>query len=453
MPFLPETEKLEQFAKFIEDRWQSKLGLCLIEIVLFISIFQFTWANFDHSKSIFITITSCLFLLFLWWLSIKLPKTKKNKVGFLVAISCNDALEKKKIKEDFIDPLNKLIKSGKNGTGFDFLIASEYQSRKIISNDDAEKLRLKAKAHFMIYGNVKLRELNNVDTHIIELEGIVSHNKLDEKSTTEFSKEFAELLPRRLHASTKNDVLALQLTSQWTEIVAKYIIATASALSGDLDYSEKLYSEIKTKLPSIEDKVPVYNQLKQRIPAKLSEIKLIRAQRSFDEWINNKDDLSLIQKAEEYLVELIPEHQSLVAVKTLGALCCFLLTRDIKGSLANLNQISKSNRDVVWHLNMAFIHAYNLNLNNAARCYRLAAQEECPPHILSQVEDFMVWIIENEPENRHLFYALGYFNLKIKGDVEMANKDFQSFIDDKSFEKKYPNEYRIAKQNRTSGMH
>lgn len=417
---------LESYAQFFEARWHTKLGLIILEVFGLALTFSFLLTHFSITTSTLLTVCVGLSFLGIWLYSIRIPKTSKNKVGFLVAITCNDLLEKIKIDNDFIEPLHRLIKSGQNGKTFDFIVVNQYQSKKIISNDDAEKIRLKANAHFMIYGHVRLRQVNDVDTHIIELEGIVSHNPVDEKATTAFSKEFAELLPRRVHASSTNDVLSLQLTSEWTEIVAKYIIATAAALSGDIEYSEQLYKEIKIKLPSMEAKIPVYIQLKQRLPLKLSEINLIKSQICFDKWIVTKNNLFL-EEAEEFLNDLLQEHQALDAVKMLKALNCFILRRDSQGSLNLLNSINKRVRDQVWHLNVAFIYAYTEKLNNAARSYRIAAIESSNPRTLSQVEDFIVWIIEQEPDKFYLYYALGYFNWKIKGDKTMAKSDFEKF--------------------------
>jgi tetratricopeptide (TPR) repeat protein len=437
-------DKLESSAQFIEARWHTKLGLIILETFVLFSVFSLTVNHFSIGISILITICISIGIALVWLHSIRIPKTSKNKVGFLVAITCNDSHEKIKIDNDFIEPLHRLIKSGQNGHTFDFIVLNQYQSKKIISNDDAEKVRLKANAHFMVYGNVRLRNINDIDTHIIELEGIVSHKQVDSNSTTAFSQEFAELLPRRVHASTVNDVIFLQLTSEWTEIVAKYIIATAAALSGDLEYSEMLYTEIKIKLPLIESKIPVYTQLKHRVPLRLSEINLIKSQRNFDEWVKNKDDLSLLENADNLLNELLPEHQSLDTVTTLKALNCFLLNRDTQGALKLLNSINKRVRNQVWHLNVAFIFAYTAKLNNAARSYRIAAIESSNPSILSQVEDFIVWIIEQEPDKFYLFYALGYFNWKIKGDTKMAKSDFEKFLSNPLAKLRFPKEAEIS---------
>lgn len=437
-------DKLESSAQFIEARWHTKLGLIILETFVSFSLLGLTINHFSTTISILISISISIGILLAWLYSIRIPKTSKNKVGFLVAITCNDIQEKIKIDNDFIEPLHRLIKSGQNGNTFDFIVLNQYQSKKIISNDDAEKVRLKANAHFMVYGHVRLRNINDVDTHIIELEGIVSHNQVDNNATTAFSQEFAELLPRRVHASTVNDVIFLQLTSEWTEVVAKYIIATAAALSGDLEYSEQLYKEIKTKLPLMESKIPVYTQLKQRVPLKLSEINLIKSQRNFDAWVRNRKDMTLLQDAERLLNELLPEHQLLDAVKTLKALNCFLLKRDTQGALDLLNSINKRLRNQVWHLNVAFIFAYTQKLNNAARSYRIASVESSNASTLSQVEDFIVWMIEQEPDKFYLYYALGYFNWKIKGDITMAKSDFEKFLSHPLAKLSFPKEAEIS---------
>ena len=93
-----------------------------------------------------------------------------------------------------------------------------------------------------------------------------------------------------------------------------------------------------------------------------------------------------------------------------------------------LNKISKNDRNSIWHLNQAFLYAYTGNLKTATRHYRNAISAEFSPDIISKIEDFILFIATNDPAKYQLYYCLGFFNWKIKGDLLQAVKDFERFL-------------------------
>ncbi len=54
----------------------------------------------------------------IWFYSNRYPKTPDGKVGFVVSIECSTEEETKKIREDFVDTLRKLLKNGALGNIF-----------------------------------------------------------------------------------------------------------------------------------------------------------------------------------------------------------------------------------------------------------------------------------------------------------------------------------------------
>ena len=62
------------------------------------------------------------------------------------------------------------------------------------------------------------------------------------------------------------------------------------------------------------------------------------------------------------------------------------------------------------------------------RQYRICANYDVTPVTLSEVEDFIVWLIEEEPDKYQFHYCLGFFNWKIKGDLHQAVNDFEEFL-------------------------
>lgn len=93
-------------------------------------------------------------------------------------MNCSNEKEREKIREDFIFTLQNLIKRGNIGSTFQVIPIPNHISEKITDNEKAELLRQKCKAHFFLYGRVRLREINNKKFHIIDLDGIVSHKPI-----------------------------------------------------------------------------------------------------------------------------------------------------------------------------------------------------------------------------------------------------------------------------------
>jgi len=87
-----------------------------------------------------------------------------------------------------------------------------------------------------------------------------------------------------------------------------------------------------------------------------------------------------------------------------------------------------SYNDPIWHFNLAFLRAYQKDLKRCIRQYRICANFEILPVTISEVEDFMVWILDEEPDKYQFFYCLGFFNWIIKGDLHQAIQDFERFL-------------------------
>lgn len=242
-----------------------------------------------------------------------------------------------------------------------------------------------------------------------------------------FAQEFTELMPRKLHLAKENDLLTFQFTSEWTDVVARYIIGIASAISGDLDYAEKLFLDVKDRLHSKDSKFPIYMKLKERTPQRLFEINLLRIRGMYDKWSETKD-ICYLSQAENCINRLAPEYIQNKDVLNFRAIIAFVIRRDIDEAISLIKAIKASGQPH-WHLNLAFLLAYKGQFKNAIRHYRLAAElPDIPPEILAQIEDFIVWILTKEPNKYQLYYCLGYFNWKIKGDFAGATKDFEFFL-------------------------
>ena len=370
----------------------------------------------------------------IWWYTNCLPKTKKGKVGFLISISAGDETERKKIREDFVTTLHELLKGGTSGHSFQLIKVPEHVAEKIVDIDDAQRLRLKCRAHFVIYGRVRLRPVGGRQEHVLHLEGIVAHGPISKVVSEKISNEFAELLPRRVRIATENDVFSFAFTSEWINCVSKYIIGIAAACSGDLDYAEELQNDVQRLLDGRDRTFPIFAKLKQRAPQRLAEINHARASIACNRWVRTRDPIEM--EAVGFHLDRIPSfYANDYGVLLLKSIFLFVKHREVKGAMATLKKC-KGVSEGTWLYNLGFLYAYIGDLKRAIQRYRNAMDLPIEAQVIAQIEEFICWILGEEPQMYQLHYCLGFINWKIKGDKTQAVKDFDTFLsqgDEKEF--------------------
>lgn len=420
-----------KFLELLQKYWHKHLGLLIAEIIgiTLITTILATISSTNILSNIISYAIVTLGILFLWLYSNRCPKTKKGKVGFAICINCSNEEEREKIREDFIITLKNLIKRGKIGETFEVITIPDHISEKIIDNESAQLLRQKCRAHFFLYGRVRLREINKKKFHVIDLDGIVKHRLIPKEISQIISNEFAELLPRQIQIATENDLLTFNFTSELTAVIAKYIIGIAASVSGDLNYAESLFNDIANRINSFQTNFPVIVKIKQRTPLRLAEINEVRASIAHRSWTKNHETVSL-ENMEESLSKIKTPHLDRYRVRLLNSILIFLKNRDVNKALSILSKCKKD-KDQTWRFNLAFLHAYKGELYKAIRQYKALANPQNPEikvDVLSQIEDFICWVLEKEPQKYQLYYCLGFINWKIKGDTIQAIKDFEKFL-------------------------
>ena len=223
-----------------------------------------------------------------------------------------------------------------------------------------------------------------------------------------------------------------------TDIVSRYIIGIAAMYSRDLSYAESLFLEANNRLESKDSRFPAYQKLTQRIPIRIDEINELRAHASYISWTKTHED-KFIDELGLYLEKI---NINMKSVLHLRSIYTFLKERDINEAIGFLNQLKKRNEGL-YHYNMAFLKGYDGDLKSATRSYRQAVMYTITPSALSQIEDFICWILKIEPEKIQLYFCLGFFNWKAKGDLAQAIKDFRSFLEAKS-SIEFPKERKLA---------
>ncbi|MDA3897939.1 MAG: hypothetical protein PF482_17540 [Desulfobacteraceae bacterium] len=416
------------FLELAEKKWHSPQGMiALIIVLLFVELFLLRGCSASGLTVLIVYAITAITVISIWIITNLYPKTKKDKVGFVVSIKCSHDKEYEKIREDFIESLRLLIKSGSLGQTFQFIEIPRHIANEVNDLDDAQILRNKTRAHFVIYGRVRLRGFKNSECHIIDLNGLVTHKPIPKKVSKQISIEFKELLPSQFRVPTENDFLSLQITSDITEIVAKYIIGIASQCSYNLDYAESLFRDVQSKVEIINTDLPNIIKLKKRLPQRFREINEYRAKEQLFIWQKTKDS-NAINKLSECLNKIpddyVMQSYNLLLLKSVEI---FLSDRNVEKSFEYVKKCKRFD-DPVWHFNLAFLYTYKGNCKKAIQQYRQCENFEILPETLSQIEDFLVWILDQEPDKIQYYYCLGFFNWKIKGDYEQALVDFKDFI-------------------------
>lgn len=417
---------MDKLIEIAQQKWHEPVGVILaIVIFIFLEVSFFSYTDI-YGKNIVI-ILSCIIIFAIWFNGNRIPKTPKGKIGFFTSIQSSDEEENKRIKEDFIYTLEQTLKHGKDGKKYHFVDLPKHIANKINDKDDALTISKKVRANFIIYGRARLREINNEDHHILELNGLVTHKPVPVETSDEFAKEFGELFPTHVQISTNNDIFSFDFTTQWTECVAKYMIGIASALSSDLIYAEKLFKEVINKIQQLPDGFPVFRKLEELLPLRLAEIYKSKAYRHLNDWRKDQREESLTEfnKNVEKISSEFNEDYGILQLLTIKA---FLNNRDIDTALNYINKCKKID-DPIWHFNSAFLNAYKKDLKKAIREYRICSEYSISSETILQVEDFLSWILAVEPEQYQYHFCLGFFNWKIKEDLKLALNDFEKFLE------------------------
>lgn len=437
---------IEKILEIAQKNWRKPDGLLCL--VLLVTVFTFGAVKAlelmdNHYVLCGALVGADLLAVLIWWLSNRFPQNPKDKVGVTVCIHCYDVDEKNKIKEDFIDSLKKFLRDSPQGRTFNLLEIPDRLYEKIENTDAAFALLKKTRSHFIIYGRVRKRTINDKDHHFLELDGAVTHNPIPSYAHKQFSKEFGELLPKKLRFPVNNDLLGFDFTSEVVGIVAQYIIAVAAAVSFDYDFSESLFQGLKNQIKA-KNSNPIYEKLKERVPRNIIAINLARTNIAINRWFKTHDRV-YVSQITGYLAEITKQgitddYHTLI----LRGLEAFLVKRDVARAKSFFKQC-QGDEDPIWQLNLAFLYAYENDLKKFARVYRKFKDVKPEPYTVDQIESFFVWILEVEPEKFQFHYCLGYFNWKIKGDFERASLDFKLFLN-KCPDGKFTKEVELAKE-------
>lgn len=429
-------EQLWKLATSIRPIWTSGWGLFAGEILLLTALSSLL-APLNGDAPLITTgvaLASAVILAIVWRVSNALPRATAGKIGILLCIDCDTKATSDKVRDDFVKPFKKMLRSGALGASFDFLEVPQHIASSTIDYPDAEILRSRCGAHFMLYGRARDREIGSKPSYMVELDGVVVHKVISKERQKGLQSEFAELLPRKLVIDKASDVLSFEFTSEWAELVSKYIIASAAAVSGNLEYAESLFVDCQVQLEAGGNRFHVFDKIRSRIPDRLGEIYAEKANSAYDAWVETCDDV-WVDWMGQCLEKLQGMAQTDVRSRFLEAIYVFLSKRDFSKAMKVLEQVGKPSRDALWHMNYAFLCAYGGDLKKAVRHYDLALRDMAAgsilavqPYLITRIEEFVYLAVSREPVKGQLWLCLGFINWKFKRDWRLGCMDFERFL-------------------------
>lgn len=238
------------------------------------------------------------------------------------------------------------------------------------------------------------------------------------------------IFPRRLRIDSKNDLISFELTSEWVDCVSRYIIGIAAFLSGDDEYAEKLFLDLLNNTNLKKINFPPLKKMSQRVPVRLADIYVLHATREFELWRKDRkvDHWNYIWSWIKKVKRLYPNQYN---TRIFTAIYYFVTERNITKAIREIKKC-QGQFDTTWRYSYAFLLAYRGELKKAIRIYKQAGQGYCDPSIPFQTEEFILWVLESEPEKKQLYFCLGMINWKCKEDRKQAIKDFTKFTEETS---------------------
>ena len=259
--------------EWLERCWHKKATAGLAPVVAFIaSLTHFYSAQTQKIPAIGWILSAFIgvVVLLLWFLTNHLPRVKKGNVGIVVGIVCDSPEEDKQVKADFIAKLRELIQQGEGK--FQLVELPSWSLQKIGDAGVVPQYLNKTRGHFMLYGQVRRRNVDGRDAHFLNFEGAVRHGPAPVQVQQDFGTDFTNVFPRRLIIGVENDAFSFEAASEWTELSTRYIIGMAALISGDALYAEQMFFYVESKLRQHKSAAIGIHQIARRLPERFEQL-------------------------------------------------------------------------------------------------------------------------------------------------------------------------------------
>lgn len=361
-----------------------------------------------------------------WWLSHRIPAVPRGKVGIVVSLVCDDEEHDRRVRADFIDQLRKQLERDPGGANFSLVVFPQHLAARIEGYPGAGSLLRRARGHLILFGRVRKRELQGQSVHVLTFDGVIRHAPIPQQVSKVLSTEFGTAIPRQVIFPTDADFLTFEATSGWTDVSARYVIGVAALVTGSVAYAERLLLEVERSIAHGR-LLPPARQIARGVQQYLSVL--------YDRWLVHlidrytmTRDVDFLRTCEPIVDKLLARDPHSYRALLQKAMCEFTLRRNVAEAMRFANSAHRSD-DETWRYNVAFLYAYQGNLDRAEYAYESAFSGRLNDVTVPvQCEEFIHLVLDEEPDKVQLYYCSGLINFFAKKDYAGAIRDLEMFV-------------------------
>lgn len=356
------------------------------------------------------------------------PKFKSDVIGILIATTTERKDEEDRIINDII-PIFRKIFSTQNQIKFEVKTLPAIYCKRINSTDDAINFLKQCNAVLMIQGEFKTRKKKGESHYVLTVKSLVRHKPTIQSNQRLLQAEMSELLPSKATIECQNDLTGMELIGAHYAHGVLYTIAIAALISDHPTVAKNLLTDLLQSLRSSRNN---NTKLKQLTEKRILNCISNQIDKIIFKWRTSRD-IQLMQEMHE-LIEASPvPWKGSYEITNARAIYYFVVNRNISASKALLNRsrsLSNADKDSATIYSLGFLEAYTENFQEANRIYDKAfkATVKTQEPIPIEVEEFIAWLLEVEPEKIQFYHYLSLINHRVKSDLDAAKSDIAKFF-------------------------
>lgn len=363
-------------------------------------------------------------------LAIRPPRPRKGRVGIVLAIVGETNDEALRAINDFGKSFRDGIERSSAREQFEVIFLSRFLADEVRDLDSAIKMVGRCKSHFLVFGDIRKRKQGGKTFNVLRFQSLVRHLPIEKNVQNELQQEMTASLPPKVAIDCENDLQGFELTSSQFASGAKFIIAAAAMLSGDLKFGRILLEELYEDLPLIAKQGAALGggAMPKLVAKRLVTCLTTICQHHHWMWRKSRDasEMQIALDAVAQAQSIDPQVPQAFAMQAIAA---FVLRRDLGEARRLVAHLSKLQpKDAGWRYSYAFLAAYEGDLGASWKWYKEAFNHDENATLPIEIEEFVEWVVSIEPEKYQLHYCLGIINLKRKDDKVRALGDFVEFL-------------------------
>lgn len=411
--------------------WYRPITILVVVFVLFV-VLAYMLASVDLKAltigKVGIAAGACIGVFAIWLHLVRPPIPDRGKIGFVVAITGEDKAHTIQIRSDFISSLRSELEQLGPTLPVQVIELPGWHAQRIIDSDSARKYVRQCRAHFLVFGTARLRIVGKREVHALTIRQVAIHKPVPQNVSDELSREVTEIFPTRLNLDRENDLIGLEVTSRWLGYASQYFIAMAALLSGDYELSERILVKLsRSKALASLKAIPGVAKLRGLVPQRLGDLYLVRSRIAYVHWRHSRA-IADVEEMNSFLEQFNKIRPGLPQYHLPKAIWSFVVHRNLPEARAHVMKC-RGTSDATWRYSLAFLDAYHGRVDAAIVQYKKAFSRRINLESIFEIEEFLTWILECEPDKYQLYFLLGMLNLIAKEDPEAALRDFRCFVE------------------------